>query len=297
MTLTFFCILRKILEMITIIESGSTKADWLIIDGEQRFQHHTMGFNPFFHSSDFVKENLESDSFLAKWFDRNGEIYFYGAGCSSNELQNTIKNGFTSVFKEAQVFVDHDLSAAGLSVYRDKEVIACILGTGSNSVFFDGNKLTEAVPALGYILGDEGSGSFFGKQMLADFLYNKLPESMVEEIIERGISKDSIFKNVYMEPNANVYLASLSPILIANKSLDYSKKLIQKGFDLFLENHVMCYSNYKEVEVSFVGSIAALLSDELTKACERKEITVGQIIRRPIELLANYHLTHSKLQS
>jgi hypothetical protein len=295
MTLTFFCILRKILEMITIIESGSTKADWLIIDGNQRFQHHTMGFNPFFHSSDCVGQNLENDSFLRNWFDRSGEIHFYGAGCSSNELQNTIKVGLQSVFKDANVYVDHDLSAAGLSVYRGNDVIACILGTGSNSVFFDGNKLSEEVPALGYILGDEGSGSFFGKQILSDFLYKKLPEPMVEEIIERGLSKDLIFKNVYMEPNANVFLASLSPILINNKNLDYSQKLIQKGFDLFIENHVMCYPNFKDVEISFVGSIAALLGDELQSACDRRGLKLGQIIRRPIDALANYHLERTKI--
>jgi N-acetylglucosamine kinase-like BadF-type ATPase len=280
--------------MITIIESGSTKADWLIIDEDKRFQHHTIGFNPFFHSSEFVKQNLEGDSFLSNWFSKSGEIHFYGAGCSSHELQETIKSGIKSVFKNSEVHVDHDLSAAGLSVYRGNDVIACILGTGSNSVFFDGKKLTEVVPALGYILGDEGSGSFFGKQLLSDFLYNKLPKPMVEEIIERGLSKDAIFKNVYMEPNANVFLASLSPILINNKNLDYSQKLIQKGFDLFIENHVMCYPNYRDVEVSFVGSIAALLSDELSQACERKGLKLGQIIRRPIDALANYHLEHAK---
>jgi glucosamine kinase len=280
--------------MITIIESGSTKADWLIIDEDTRFQHHTIGFNPFFHTSEFVKQNLEGDSFLSNWFSKSGEIHFYGAGCSSHELQETIKSGIKSVFKNSEVHVDHDLSAAGLSVYRGNDVIACILGTGSNSVFFNGNKLTEVVPALGYILGDEGSGSFFGKQMLSDFLYNKLPKPMVEEFIERGLSKDAIFKNVYMEPNANVFLASLSPILINNKNLDYSQKLIQKGFDLFIENHVMCYPNYRDVEVSFVGSIAALLSDELSQACERKGLKLGQIIRRPIDALANYHLEHAK---
>ena len=283
--------------MITIIESGSTKADWLIIDEDKRFQHHTIGFNPFFHTSEFVKENLEGDSFLSNWFSKSGEIHFYGAGCSSHELQETIKSGIKSVFKNSEVHVDHDLSAAGLSVYRGNDVIACILGTGSNSVFFNGNKLTEVVPALGYILGDEGSGSFFGKQMLSDFLYNKLPEPMVEEIIERGLSKDTIFKKVYMEPNANVFLASLSPILINNKNLDYSQKLIQKGFDLFIENHVMCYPTCKDVEISFVGSISSLLGDELEVACSRKGLRLGQIIRRPIEALANYHLEHTKIKN
>lgn len=278
------------LKMLIIIESGSTKADWLIIKDENRIQHYTMGFNPFFHSSEFVEDVLSRDEFLNGFFNEEGKIYFYGAGCSSNDLQKTIQIGFESVFKNAKVFVDHDLSAAALSVYRNRDVIACILGTGSNSVYFDGKNLSEVVPALGYILGDEGSGSFFGKQMLTDFLYKKLPELMVQEIIERGLSKDEIFKNVYMEPNANVFLASLSPILINNRNLEYSQKLIHRGFDLFLENHVLCFPNHKDAEVSFVGSISALLSEELTVSCERKGIKVGQIIRRPIDSLANYHM-------
>lgn len=276
--------------MLIIIESGSTKADWLIIKDENRIQHYTMGFNPFFHSSEFVEDVLFRDEFLNGFFNESGKIFFYGAGCSSKELQKTIQLGFEAVFKNAKVFVDHDLSAAALSVYRNSDVIACILGTGSNSVYFDGKNLSEVVPALGYILGDEGSGSFFGKQMLSDFLYSKLPLQMVQEIIERGLSKDEIFKNVYMEPNANVFLASLSPILINNRNLEYSQKLIARGFDLFLENHVLCFPNYKETEVSFVGSISALLSDELRTACERKGIKIGQIIRRPIDSLANYHM-------
>lgn len=275
--------------MLIIVESGSTKADWLIIDEGIRYQHHTIGFNPFFHSSELVIKNLESDTYLNKWFSKSGEIYFYGAGCSSDELQEIIKLGLKSVFKQTEVHVDHDLSAAGLSVFRGCDVIACILGTGSNSVFFDGTNFIEVVPALGYILGDEGSGSFFGKQILIDFLYNKLPKPMTKEIMELGLTKDIIFKNVYMEPNANVFLASLSPILINNKELDYSQHLIQRGFDLFLDNHVLCFPNHKEAEVSFVGSISALLSEELTHACTKKGIRLGQIIRRPIEALVSYH--------
>jgi len=133
--------------------------------------------------------------------------------------------------------------------------------------------------------------------MLTDFLYNRLPEKMDSDIKKLELNKDTIFRKVYMEPNANVFLASLSPIIIANKDLEYSKKLIQKGFDLFIENHVLCFPNYRDVEVSFVGSIAALLSDELSQACERKGLKLGQIIRRPIDALANYHLEHTKIKN
>lgn len=276
--------------MLIIIESGSTKADWLIINNGERVQHHTMGFNPFFHSSKFVEENLANDTGLSQYKESEGEIFFYGAGCSSDDLKKTIQLGFEAVFKKARVTVDHDLSAAGLSLFRGLDVIACILGTGSNSVYFDGKELHEQVPALGYILGDEGSGSFFGKQMLTDFLYNKLPVELTSEILERGLNKAEIFRRVYMEPNANVFLASLSPILINNRHLEYSRKLIQRGFDLFIENHVLCYPNYNNTEVSFVGSIAALLKEELTEASEKRDLKVGQIIRRPIESLAEYHL-------
>lgn len=276
--------------MVIIIESGSTKADWLIIQGEKRYYHNTIGFNPFFHSAELVAETLKNDQVLQELFALEGEIHFYGAGCSSEELNQTIENGFKAVFKNATVSVDHDLLAAGLALYRGKNVIACILGTGSNSLLFDGKTLHEEVPALGYILGDEGSGSFFGKQILTDFLYHRLPQQMDSDIREIGLTKDDIFRKVYMEPNANVFLASISPVLIKNKELEYCQNLIQKGFDLFLERHVLCFKDCFSTEVSFVGSIAALLATELEVACKGKGLTVGQIIRKPIDSLASYHL-------
>jgi hypothetical protein len=277
--------------MLIIIESGSTKADWLIIQGDKRIQHNTMGFNPFFHSAEFVAETLRNDELIKKYIDADGEIYFYGAGCSSQELNRTIEEGFLEVFKRAKVSVDHDLLAAGLSLYRNKDVIACILGTGSNSVYFDGKNLSEQVPALGYILGDEGSGSFYGKRILADFLYKRLPKEMQLGVEELGLTKDEIFKRVYMETNANVFLASMSPILINNKHLDYCQRLIREGFELFIDRHVLCFPNCYDVEISFVGSISALLSEELQSICQEKGLSVGQIIRRPIDALADYHLS------
>ena len=278
--------------MVIIIESGSTKADWLIIQGEKRYYHSTIGFNPFFHSSNIVSDTLVKDQFLSKFVDLEGEIHFYGAGCSSKELNHTIEKGFKTVFKNATVSVDHDLLAAGLALYRGKNVIACILGTGSNSLLFDGKNLHEEVPALGYILGDEGSGSFFGKQILTDFLYSRLPQQIDSDLRQLGLSKDEIFRKVYMEPNANVFLASISPILIQNKELEYCQNLIRKGFDLFLDRHVLCFKDCYTTEVSFVGSIAALLASELELACKEKGLTVGQIIRKPIDSLANYHLNN-----
>lgn len=276
--------------MLIIIESGSTKADWLIIQGDKRHQHSTIGFNPFFHSSQFVTETLKKDEVLKQYFNENGEIHFYGAGCSSPDLNNVVKNGFLEVFTQAKVFVDHDLLAAGLSLYRNKDVIACILGTGSNSVYFDGKNLSEVVPALGYILGDEGSGSFYGKRILADFLYKRLPSELHLEVEKLGLTKNEIFKKVYMEPNANVFLASMGPILIKNKHLEYCQQLIKQGFELFIDRHVLCFPNCYEVEVSFVGSISALLSEELEAICKEKGLSVGRIIRKPIDALAEYHL-------
>jgi glucosamine kinase len=276
--------------MLIIIESGSTKADWLIIQGEKRYYHSTIGFNPFFHSSELVAQTIKNDEQLREFIDLSGEIHFYGAGCSSGELNQTIERGFQEAFKNANTTVDHDLLAAGLALYRNKNVIACILGTGSNSLLFDGKNLHEEVPALGYILGDEGSGSFFGKQILTDFLYNRLPQQMDSDLRQLGLDKDEIFRRVYMEPNANVFLASISPILIQNKELDYCQNLIQKGFDLFLDRHVLCFKDCYETEISFVGSIAALLAPELEVVCREKGLKIGQIIRKPIDSLANYHL-------
>ena len=276
--------------MLLVVESGSTKADWMLVDNEQETIFVTKGFNPYFHSKEDILNELNGNYDLNLIKDQVTKLFFYGAGCSIPELNAVVKSALSTYFNRAVVKVDHDLKASAFACYGGKPEIACILGTGSNSCYFDGKKITEAVPALGHILGDEGSGSYFGKRILSDFLYHRLPQEMAEELNDLGLNKEVIIEHVYMLHDANVYIASFMPILIRHKNLSYCQEVIEEGIRKFIDIHVKCYDNYREVEVNFVGSMACLLKDELKKICDSEEIKMGTVIRKPLKALVDYHL-------
>ena len=275
--------------MIIIVESGSTKADWMLIKDGNAVPYNTKGFNPFFHGKEDILLELNDHLELDLIKEQVTQIHFYGAGCSSPELNERIRLGLNAFFVNAEISVGHDLLACALSLYEGRPLIASILGTGSNSCYYDNIGLKEVVPALGYILGDEGSGSYFGKRLLADFLYNRLPDVMSKEFTNKGLSKEKIVENVYMKSDANVYIASFMPTLIKNKELDYCQNLIRKGFRDFINVHVKCFQNYNNAEVSFVGSVASLLKEELQAVCLEEDVTFGKVVRRPLENLVKYH--------
>ena len=278
--------------MILIAESGSTKTDWVLVsDNNDITYFKTIGFNPFFHSSDFIHNEIVSNSdFYEKTKDVTN-VFFYGAGCSSNKMNNIIKSGLSTVYKSADILVDHDLLACALATYQDEPAISCILGTGSNSCFYDGKTLREEVPAIAYVLGDEGSGSYYGKKLLRDYLYNKLPSEIKLNLEEEyKISKDSIFENVYTKPHANVYLASFMRFVSNHYHTDYVKDMIQHGMSEFIKIHVCCYPEHKHVKSHFIGSISKIFEKELLIAAKEHDVIIGDIIRKPVENLVKYHI-------
>jgi glucosamine kinase len=280
--------------MFFIIDSGSTKSDWVLLDDDnnQTF-FSTMGFNPYFHSEDIIIAAIKDNKEIMNFASKIDAVYFYGAGCSSDELNKIVENAFKKVFIKAQVKVGHDLTACAYATYQGKPAISCIIGTGSNSCFFDGENIYEEVPALGYILGDEGSGSYFGKLLLSNYLYKKLPKHIEEDFRnEYQLTKDKIIDKVYLQANANVYLASLSKFVSKHAEEPFFKNMVYEGMKKFLEIHVCCYSNHKEVDVHFIGSISHVFQDELKKAAQELNIKIGQIIQKPIGGLVNYHINH-----
>ena len=275
--------------MIIIVESGSTKSDWVAIDGDIKKSFKTIGLNPYFHNEQDVQHAICSVDGLADLAPLVKKIYFYGAGCSAPHLNTIIQRGISLVFDQALIQVDHDLLACAYATYEGRPQISCILGTGSNSCFYDGKQVSEVVPALGYILGDEGSGSYFGKKIISDFLYKKLPEEMARRMRLDGWTKDKLIEHVYRLPHANVFLASFMPIIVDFKDETYIKEMIKSGFDHFVKNHVLCFQNCKEVDVNFVGSIAHFFESELREICISNEIHLSNIVRRPIDGLIQYH--------
>ena len=280
--------------MVLIVESGSTKSDWVLLSPENKQDvYSSMGFNPYFHSSSVIENELRRHTELMTHAEKIQQIYFYGAGCSSTEMNDIVKLGLTNVFTNAHIHIDHDLMACAYATYSGNPSICCIIGTGSNSCYFDGKTVSEVVPALGYILGDEGSGTYFGKKLLSAFLYHQLPKHVEEDFVkEYAIDKNEIVNKVYRNENANVYIASFMPFIAKHKDELFFQKMIEDGLRHFIEVHVCCYPNYKDVEINFVGSIASVFRNALDRAANSLDARIGRVVQKPVEGLVSYHLDY-----
>jgi N-acetylglucosamine kinase-like BadF-type ATPase len=282
--------------MLLVADSGSTKCDWILVKDDKVFKRFsTMGFNPYFHNEAVISGSLRRKHVLAPFLDQVKSTYFYGAGCSSDELRAVIERALYSILPNSRVIVDHDLVAAAYSTYSGTPGIACILGTGSNSCYFDGSEIIEAVPALAYILGDEGSGAYYGKKLLADFLYKRLPKHIHDGLIEEyALDKDTVMENVYMKPHANVYLASFMRFVWNYREDAYVTDMVHAGMKTFLETHVCCYDQYREVPTHLVGSIAHHFRPQLDEAAAALGVQIGTVDKKPINGLVRWHLTHQE---
>lgn len=281
--------------MILIADSGSTKCDWICLnpDHSTAFKTITMGFNPYFHSQATISTAIKQNEELHAQRENVTAIYYYGAGCSSEALNKIVRLALKVSFPNAQTHVDHDLLGAAYAAYSGKENITCILGTGSNSCKFDGSKVTEEVPALGFILGDEGSGSYFGKKLIAGFMYKQLPEEAYEAFQNTyEIDMADIVSNVYNKPHANVYLASFVRFISNYKTHPYFKEMLHNGMKHFLEAHVLCFENAKNLPINFIGSVAYHFKEAVQSAADELGLTVGEIVQRPAEKLVTYHIKY-----
>jgi len=278
--------------MIYLAESGSTKCDALFIDdaGQPIRQISTMGFNPYFHSAAFIEAELSQHPDIVPHRREVDQVYFYGAGCSTPALNAIVQQGLEAVFPHAEVHVDHDLVAAAYSTYNNEPAITCILGTGSNSVYFDGENIREEVPALAFILGDEGSASYLGKQVVSNYLYKRLPEAAQKDFWETyQLSKDDIIDRVYNKPNANVFLANFAPFVSKHIESPFFQELVHEGFRQFLEVHVQCYPEAAYTPLHFVGSIAYHFSDILMSEVAHAQLKMGNLVQKPLDGLVAYH--------
>jgi glucosamine kinase len=277
--------------MILIADSGSTKCDWMLIEGETHIPTHTIGFNPFFHSTEFIANELRKNAILTDSIASISQIHYYGASCSNDARITLVKNALSAVFTRAtEIEVKHDLTGAAIAACGGREGIACILGTGSNSCYYNGREVHEEIPALGYILGDEGSGSYFGKFLLSHLLYKKLPADIAEDFSSVfKLTKDSILFNIYNEPNANVYLASFMRFVSERIDHPFLYQMVFDGLKKFAEVHILCYSNYHSIPVNFVGSIAFHFQAILKQVANDLGFQVGNIIKKPIDGLADFH--------
>ena len=280
--------------MIIIADSGSTKCSWAICDknGQIIERCSTIGFNPYFIKSSQVLNHLQNSD-LKEIKDNVDEVYFYGAGCSSKKMNDIIEIPFVEFFSNAQVNIHHDLDAACYSMYDGEPAITGILGTGSNSCFFDGEKIYENAPSLGFMLGDEASGNNFGKKLLCLYFNNVLDEDLkqkYEENYETDIAQINL--NVYNNSRANVYLAKFFPFVSENKSHPQMHTLIMKTLDEFFKLHICCFEDFKKVKVNFIGSVAFFLKEEIEKVAQKYNCEIGHIVKNPIDRLIKYHFNN-----
>ena len=277
--------------MILIVESGSTKADWVLLDGVNTISSfQTKGWNPLFLTSEQMILRLKSYPELKTVFAKILEVHFYAPGCSNTSSFNDLESSLKSVFVEAKIMIESDLCAAARSASKGSPLFVSILGTGSNTAFYNGDSIDQLKPSLGYVMGDEGSGASLGRLLLRSYLYQNLPADLHLEFSKKhSISKELVLNSVYKEDHPNQFLASYVPFLVTHKTHPYVKDLVQKEFKCYLETHVLSHPLCCDYSISFIGSVAFYFQDIIKDLCVENNLDVAEFIRFPIDSLINYH--------
>jgi glucosamine kinase len=273
-----------------ISDSGSTKAEWCLIDGKKKKTFITQGLSPYFLSLQQVQQVLQQELKSKMKQVVPDEVFFYGTGCSNPNNVTLIKKAIQNVFPGAKVAVDHDLMGAAKALCGTEKGIACILGTGSNSCYYNGKKIVKNSPGLGYVLGDEGSGAYLGKKVIQYFLYNTFDEDLMDRFTAKfKTSSYEILDAVYKKPLPNRYLASYAIFLAENRGHYMIENIIEDGFNDFFFNHVYKYSESWKLPIHFIGSVAYGFKDVLQEMCNGYELQLGRVLKKPMDGLVKYH--------
>lgn len=279
--------------MILLADSGSTKTHWCLLTdtGQIKSQATTKGINALMVSADELSARLHSELPADITSQPISAIYYYGAGCVSETVCNNVRNAISNVVPAAKIEVNTDLLAAARAMLADSPGVACILGTGSNSCFYDGSAIVDNVSPLGYILGDEGSGAVLGRLLVGDVLKRQLQPQLCEKFFNQyGLDRLAIINRVYKEPNANRFLASFAPFLSENIDHPQIQTLVLDSFESFFRRNVMNYPTTDNI--CFVGSIARHFEPWLRKAADNCGLKIAKIAASPMDGLINYHIKH-----
>ncbi|WP_276878381.1 BadF/BadG/BcrA/BcrD ATPase family protein [Bacteroides heparinolyticus] len=278
--------------MILIADSGSTKTDWCVVEnGELLQQIFTKGTNPFFQSEEEISNEIATTLLPRLKSDEPDAVYFYGAGCGFPDKIATMRRAIAQHLKvKGEIEVNTDMLAAARGLCGHTPGIACIMGTGSNSCYYNGQDIVANVSPLGFILGDEGSGACLGKLLVGDLLKNQMTPGLKEKFLKQfDLTPADIIDCVYRQPFPNRFLASLSPFLAQNMDEPCVHNLVLNSFKAFLKRNVMQYDGYQHEKVHFIGSVAFHYKEVLIKAAYETGIQVGNIIKSPMEGLIKYH--------
>ena len=279
--------------MILVVDSGSTKTDWIAMDpmGDILFATQTLGLNPQVLSSAILSERIINNFDLYQNRKEVTHLYFYGAGCGVTSPQKRIERVFKETFINSEFIIKEDTYAAVYATVSIGEpAIVCILGTGSNCSYYDGENIEQRVTSLGYILMDEASGNFFGKQLIRSYYFKTMSKELASKFEkEYDLDPDTVKENIYRRENPNTYLATFSKFLIQHKSNTVFQSIIADGFQRFIEHQILQFANAREVPVHFIGSIAYFLKDEIELSFQKNKLRLGSIVQRPIDELVNFH--------
>lgn len=275
--------------MIIIADSGSTKLDWRILDGSSVAQRMTKGFNPYYHDIVLMEGYAEE---VAKTIEREKvtAIYYYGSGCSSEANYKKVAGALKKSFPNAACFVYHDLLASARAVLGSNHGIACILGTGSNSCLYDGKTVTENVPSVGWMIGDEGSGTYLGKMLITDYMRFLMPED-IKGLLEKeyNLNFESVLNSMYSEPSPNAFFAQFPPFVSKYIGHKYCHDLIMRNFDDFYFWQISKYTDFKNEKLGFVGSVAYYFKDTLLEWGAKNNLNIGPVLKIPMDGLIEFH--------
>ncbi len=278
--------------MILIADGGSTKADWIALDEhkEEAFRVRTLGLNPAVVSEEELHNRIINMFQLIQVKNEVTNIYFYGAGCGTPHAQKILHDVMKNIFVNAEVVVEEDMLAAVYAATGKEPAMVAILGTGSNSCYYDGQKMHMRVASLGYVLMDEASGNYFGKRLIRDYYYGLMPKYIVQKFEKDfNLDADVLKKNLYREPNPNMYLASFAQFMFEFKEEKYVRRLMKRGFEKFFRYRILPYELGPETPIYFIGSIAHYFREILDAVAEKNGLKITGVIQRPIDNLIDYH--------
>lgn len=273
-----------------IADSGATKAEWCLLKNGKKKTVFTQGISPYFLTTEQITDLLLKELRPKLKNEEVDEIYYYGTGCANPANAISVKKALSKVFKEAKVDVTHDLMAAARALCGKNKGIACILGTGSNSCYYDGKKIVKNSPGLGYVLGDEGSGAYLGKKVIQYYLYGTFDEDLSRRFDAAYTTNAAeILGNVYKKPMPNRYLAGFCQFLAENRGHYMIENIIEDGLNDFFFTHLCKYRETWTLPVSFAGSVAFGFQDVLKQLCNSYEFEPGKIMKNPMDGLVEYH--------
>jgi glucosamine kinase len=273
-----------------IADSGSTKCEWCLLVNGKKKTIDTQGISPYFLNQQQIVELLQKELLPKLKNAVIEEVYYYGTGLANKNNVQIVKAALKAVFPKTKIEVHHDLLAAARALCGNSKGVACILGTGSNSCYYDGKKIAKNSPGLGYVLGDEGSGAYLGKKVLQHYLYKTFDEELMARFEKRfNTNEIEILESVYKKPLPNRYLASFAIFLVENRGHFMIDNIIEDSLNDFFFTHLNKYRESWVLPIHFVGSIAYGFKDVIKEICHMYELELGTILKKPMDGLIKYH--------